>query len=157
MPDLTLTEIKAILVTAAVPSQAQWHAIMDSIFNKLQAATDTAAAAEDDVAEAVDLIEGMLPVAMCRVRRTNVAGINAWRLDFEKGCTVTLTGTQQATFTMTFDTPITDAKYIALEKFMGTGTLCTIGAELDDSITAALKLIAAGSDIDDTFMIVVFA
>lgn len=115
MPIPTRAELKAYFETGDHPTEAQFAALVDAIYDLVQGATDVADAAAADAADAVALVAARAPRAYAHFKYTT-SGTDRWTVDNFVGCSIVLSGTFSRTATITFDTPIGDNKYTILVK-----------------------------------------
>lgn len=113
MPIPTRAELKAYFETGDHPTQAQFAALIDAMFDLFQEAIDQADAAVADAAAAVAYTEARSPRAYAHFKYTTV-GTDRWTVDSAVGCTIVLSGTYSHTATITFDEDIGDDKYTIL-------------------------------------------
>jgi hypothetical protein len=114
MPSIpTRAELKAYFETGDHPTQAQFAALIDAIYDLVQGATDVADAAAADAAAAVAYTEERAPRAYAHFKYTTT-GTDRWTVDSAVGCTIVLSGAYSHTATITFDTAIGDDKYTIL-------------------------------------------
>jgi hypothetical protein len=113
MPIPTRAELKARFQTGDVPTQADFDAAWDAMYDMFQAAMDAAAAVATDAEEAVDVAEA---------RAAKCFGIAhfaypVWVIDSCTGGTMVPAG---GVITVTFDVPMPDTDYVVV---IGTGTV----------------------------------
>lgn len=109
----TRAELKAMWATNHIVVQSEGEQLVDAICDMFQAAIDQADAAVATANAALALMEARTPRAYAHFKYTTV-GTNRWTVDSLVGCVIVLSGSDSATATITFATPIGDDKYIVL-------------------------------------------
>ena len=156
MPIPTRAELKAYFETGDHPTQAQFAALIDAIYDLAQQNSDDAAAAVASADAAVATVAAKTPKAVAKVRYHSAQ----WVVDLQVGCTVALSGTQKRTMVLTFTTAMPDTIYL-VEVESGTsahegGLKGAITAQTTASISVTLDISSNGANEGDLYQLIIW-
>lgn len=105
--------MKSYFETADVPTQAQFAAVIDAMYDMAQEATDTAQQAVDDLAAALALRPDYFPVlAMCKFTRTATPNGNTFAPTANTNASASVLNVDSSgLLRITFDVALADTNY----------------------------------------------
>lgn len=121
MPIPTRATLKSYFETADQPTQTQFAALIDAMYDMAQEATDTAAAAETVAASAVDFVAAN-PGAKVLVKISYSGATALWTVNKQFGCTVAIVGNVA---TITFTAAFADVNYVVLQDYYSNAAYAT--------------------------------